>query len=289
MCGDYLDRPTLSGCSCEVTLPEYLPLTPRSEMASKADFYNCDNRQLLAHNIYAAEIIRVKNFLHCQVCGKLQCRGRLWHKCASVGASQMGTQTSEQDISRYVMWHNVSPCFNPPAACPHATDPASCLNRCSINNACFSATHLPSAQSGNRRMDEGDAANEWACSGEGRGGRRMGEGPEAWVTTEGWIRQKKLKNQWTWGWSVLLVPSAPAQKEISALLQPTGEICWNTDEKGSSQGYKARGCGHIQHACVLAEEYVSTFRRIMWKGSRLSCSAASITSVHPGMIAVAIW
>lgn len=36
MCGDYLDRPTLSGCSCEVTLPEYLPLAPRSETASKA-------------------------------------------------------------------------------------------------------------------------------------------------------------------------------------------------------------------------------------------------------------
>lgn len=61
MCGDYLDRPTLSGCSCEVTMPEYLPLTPRSEMASEAD-----NGQLLAHNMYAAEIILVKNVLHWQ-------------------------------------------------------------------------------------------------------------------------------------------------------------------------------------------------------------------------------
>lgn len=41
----------LSGCYCEDTLPEYLPLAPRSEMASKADFYNCDNRQLLARSI----------------------------------------------------------------------------------------------------------------------------------------------------------------------------------------------------------------------------------------------
>lgn len=151
------------------------------------------------------------------------------------------------------MWHNVSPCLNPPAARPHATDPAPCLNRCSINNACFSATHLPGAQSGNRRMDEGDAANEWACSGEGREGRRMGESPEAWVTTGGWIRQKKLKDQWTWGWSVLLVPSALAQKDISVLLQPTREICRNRDEKGSSQGLRVRG---KQRACVFVEEYV---------------------------------
>lgn len=290
MCGDYLDGPPLSGCSCEATLPEYLPLALRSEMASKVDFYNCDNRQLLAHNIYAAEIILVKILLHCRVSGKLQCRGRLWHECASAGAFQMGTQTSEQDIPRYVMWHNVSPCLNPPAARTHATDPKPCLNRCSINNACFGATHLPGAQSGNRRMDKGDGANEWVCPGEARGGRRMGEGQEARVTTEGWIRQKKLKDQWTWGWSVLLVPSAPAQKEMSVLLQPTREICRNKDKKKEwSQESRARVCGYTQHACVVVEEHVSTLRGILWKGFELGCPAALNISTYPGTIGAAIW
>lgn len=51
-----------------------------------------------------------------------------------------------------------------------------------------------------RERDGGD--EEWA------------RGPEAWVTTGGWICQKKLKDQWTWGWSVLLVPSALVQKEM---------------------------------------------------------------------------
>lgn len=48
----------------------------------------------------------------------------------------------------------MSPLLEPPAARPHATDPAPCLNRCSINNACFSATHLPGGQIGKRRVDE---------------------------------------------------------------------------------------------------------------------------------------
>lgn len=46
----------------------------------------------------------------------------------------------------------MSPLLEPPAARPHATDPAPCLNRCSIN-ACFSATHLPGGHIEKRRAD----------------------------------------------------------------------------------------------------------------------------------------
>lgn len=35
------------------------------------------------------------------------------------------------------------------------------------------------------------------------------------------------------------------------LLRPTREICWKTDERGSSWVDRARGCGYIRSACVL--------------------------------------
>lgn len=55
----------------------------------------------------------------------------------------------------------MSPLLEPPAARPHATDPAPCLNRCSINNACSSATHLPGGQIGKRKVDEREGLSEW--------------------------------------------------------------------------------------------------------------------------------
>lgn len=211
-------------------------------------------------------------------------RGRLWHGCASVGASQMGTHASEQDISRYVMWHNVSPCLNPPAARPHATDPAPCLSRCSINNACFSATHtspVPKVGIGEwmRAMQQ---MNEPARERDG-GGRRMGEGPEAWVTTGGWIRQKKLKDQWTWGWSVLLVPSALVQKRHF--------LCYfNLRERSAGMGMKKRIKSGIQsEGAVAANGRCSCGRWITtWDWGWVTV-LDSITYIHPGTIAVAIW
>lgn len=88
----------------------------------------------------------------------------------------------------------MSPLLEPPAARPHATDPAPCLNRCSINNACSSATHLPGGQIGKSRVDERERGrergNEWMsqCLEGGQAGRRMGNNPEARVTTGRWIR-----------------------------------------------------------------------------------------------------
>lgn len=172
----------LSGCYCTVKLPEYLLLAPRSEMASKADFYNS--------SISCGNPPRPETFHTSERAGKPLHRSRLWRLCPSVGASLMGMHTSEQDTSRYVMRHNASPRMNPPpaAARPHATDPAPRLNRCSINNGRFGATHLPGAQSGKRWLDEGGMwrLNEPA-RGEERRGQRMGKGPEAWVTTARWI------------------------------------------------------------------------------------------------------
>lgn len=203
MCGDYLDRPTLSVWlllwrhTARIFASGY-----RSEMASKANF--CDNRQLLAR-LEVVLIIPGKNSPRFRASGKLQC----WHVCASVGASQTGMHTSEQDISRHVMWHNVPPPL--PQLLAHMPQiPAPCLNRCSINNACLNATHLPSAQSGERRVDEGDATKWMSLLGRGTRGTRNGRGPRSlsdyWEMD--WPHQKMLKDQWTWGWSVL-VPSAP--------------------------------------------------------------------------------
>ena len=95
----------------------------------------------------------------------------------------------------------MSPLLEPPAARPHATDPAPCLNRCSINNACFSATHLPGGQIGKTRAEErgreggregereGERGgmSEWVCLEGGQAGSRMGKNPEAGVTTGRWI------------------------------------------------------------------------------------------------------
>lgn len=84
----------LSGCYCEDTLPEYLPLAPRSEMASKADFYNCDNRQRLARSISCSN----------HPCERLSSSPILgnynafWHVCASVGASQTQVNKTYQDM-----------------------------------------------------------------------------------------------------------------------------------------------------------------------------------------------
>lgn len=75
----------------------------------------------------------------------------------------------------------MSPLLEPPAARPHATDPAPCLNRCSINNACFSATHLPGGQIGKRRVDERE--REWVNESVWREDKREGE----------WARAQKLE------------------------------------------------------------------------------------------------
>jgi len=72
----------------------------------------------------------------------------------------------------------MSPLLEPPAACPHATDPAPCLNRCSINNACSSATHLPGGQMGRVEwMRERKGVNESVFKGEDK---RKGE----WETNQ---------------------------------------------------------------------------------------------------------
>lgn len=91
----------------------------------------------------------------------------------------------------------MSPLLEPPAARPHATDPAPCLNRCSINNACFSATHFPGGQIEKRRVDargrevrEGgtgmsERVSVWR---EDKRERSAGANPEATqVTTGRWI------------------------------------------------------------------------------------------------------
>lgn len=77
----------------------------------------------------------------------------------------------------------MSPLLEPPAARPHATDPAPCLNRCSINNACFSATRLPGGQIGKRRVDERDGKR-------GRGG-----GGGGWVNEPVW-REDMREGEW---------------------------------------------------------------------------------------------
>lgn len=135
------------------------------------------------------------------------------------------------------------PAWTPPAACPHAADPAPRRNRCSINNACFSTTHLPGAQSGNGRRDEGDAANERACSGEGWGGAKNGRGPRSlsdyWgMDTPEWSsRNSELGDEVSF-LSHLLWRNNTFPKFLCSL-QPTRAICWNRAEKGSSQGYRA--------------------------------------------------
>lgn len=93
----------LSGCYCEDALPEYLPLAPGSEMASKADFYNCDNRQLRAQFISCSNHPWERLSSFPSELGNHNAGAAFWHACASAGASQMGTHTSEQDISRHVM------------------------------------------------------------------------------------------------------------------------------------------------------------------------------------------
>lgn len=87
----------------------------------------------------------------------------------------------------------MSPLLEPPAACPHATDPAPCLNRCSINNACSSATLLPGGQMrrGAEWMRERERLNESVFLEGGQEGRRMGKSPEARLITGRWIHHAR--------------------------------------------------------------------------------------------------
>lgn len=157
------------------------------------------------------------------------------------------------------------PARTPPQLLAHMPQiPAPCLNRCSINNACLNATHLPGAQSGKRREDEGDAMKWMSLLGRGARGTKNGRGPRSlsdyWEMD--WPHQKMLKDQWTWGWSVLLVPSAPnsgSEKTFLCYLD-LREICWKTDKRGSRWVGRGRGRGYIQHACVSVW---STLRGIM--------------------------
>lgn len=108
----------------------------------------------------------------------------LWESVPAKWACIQVNKTSQD------MWYDImSPLLEPPAARPHATDPAPCLNRCSINNACSSATHLPGGQIGKRRVDESET--EWEgmrqCLKGGQEGRRMGKSPGVRVTTGRWV------------------------------------------------------------------------------------------------------
>lgn len=66
----------------------------------------------------------------------------------------------------------MSPLLEPAAARPHATDRAPCLNRCSINNACFSATHTHTYARTHIHMR---AHTPWWPNWEERDGRGGGE------------------------------------------------------------------------------------------------------------------
>lgn len=90
----------------------------------------------------------------------------------------------------------MSPLLEPPAARPHATDLAPCLNRCSINNACSSATHLPGGQIGKRGVDERgrkkDRRNESMFGWKTRG-KENGQEPRSW--SDYWEMDRS--RQWT--------------------------------------------------------------------------------------------
>lgn len=171
----------------------------------------------------------------------------------------------------------------PPQLLAHMPQiPAPCLNRCSINNACFSATHLPGAQSGKRRVGEGDATKWMSLLRRGTRGTKNGRGPRSlsdyWEMD--WPHQKKLKDQWTWGWSVLLVPSAPnsgSKKKCSVLLQPKRDLLEH-GQKRIKSGVQSEGLQlHTGRLCFRVRNI--NFKRNNVKG--IQAEVRCWSRLHP--------
>lgn len=120
----------------------------------------------------------------------------------------------------------MSPLLEPPAARPHATDPAPCLNRCSINNACFSATHLPGGQIGKSRVD--GRGREWVNESVWREDKKEGGWARTqtleWLVGDGLATPEEAKGPVNLG---MKCPPHPIcskegqQKEYSAAFAPT--------------------------------------------------------------------
>lgn len=107
----------------------------------------------------------------------------------SVGvcACGMGTDKSERDISRYVIWHNVSLARTP--SCLPTCHRSCTMSKQMLYQQCLLRCHTPPWwPNGKSRLDERERGNEWMTQflEGGQEERRAGNNPEATLSTGRW-------------------------------------------------------------------------------------------------------